>query len=166
MKSAASPTAPSLRRKIFFRRKENKGEQAGVDKAHDAASRRIRGTFPAPFRPAKLQRDFHKAQRRAENTPMIRGVARAREEERGAARWKETSLSHAVKTHDVSYLFASPSASPRSHRDSRRVSKSEKILATSSLRSIPSLCIVSSLGKLRYLTTCPLEIEIRDRAGA
>jgi len=59
--------------KDFFLRKGNNGEQAGrVDKAYDAASRRIRGTFAAPFCPTKLQRDFHKAQRRAENTLVIR----------------------------------------------------------------------------------------------
>jgi len=123
--------------KDFFLRKGNNGEQAGrVDKAYDAASRRIRGTFAAPFCPTKLQRDFHKAQRRAENTLVIRWVARGRR--RGAAKWKGNFAIHAVKTHGVSYLF------PLLRRDSLRVSKSEKILATSSLRSIlRSLCIVS-----------------------
>jgi len=56
-----------LHRKIFFLYKENNEEQAGrVDKVYDVANRRIRGTFAAPFRPTKLQQDFHKAQRRAE----------------------------------------------------------------------------------------------------
>lgn len=64
--------------RFFFSAGKITGDRAvRVDKAYDAASRRIRGTFAAPFRPTKLQRDFHKAQRRAENTPVIRGAARA-----------------------------------------------------------------------------------------
>lgn len=74
---------------------------------YNAASRCIRGTFAAPFRPTKLQRDFHKARRRAENTPMIRRAARGRRRRgwRGAAKWKGNFAIHAMKTHGVSYLF-------------------------------------------------------------
>lgn len=137
-----------LHRKIFFLRKENNEEQAGrVDKVYDVANRHIRGTFAAPFRPTKLQRDFHKAQRRAETHAgdlqdegkMTWRMAQSSEME-GKLRYPCRENSRGV-----SYLFplslGLASVTPRFPPSTK---KAKKILATSSLRSfLRSLCIVS-----------------------
>lgn len=114
--------APSPPEKIFFsfvrgERVTRRSSRQSVRR--DAASRRIHGTFAAPFRPTKLQRDFHKAQRRVGPREHAGDSRAAREESvrRGASggegrgggsakqrNGRETLLS-AVKTHGVSYLF-------------------------------------------------------------
>lgn len=146
MKSVPPRIIPSVERFFFFLRRENNGEQAGrVDKAYNAASRRIRGTFAAPFRPTKLQRDFHKAQRRAENMPVIRRVAKRGGGRRcGATKWKGNFAIHAVKTHGVSYLF--PLSRPRLGRAAipfayQKAKKSWQLAVYDPI--LGSLCIVS-----------------------
>lgn len=102
----------------FFLHNKDKEQAGWVEKAYNAASRRIRGTFAAPFRPTKLQRDFHKAQGRAASTPVIRRVAKRRRcgGWRGAAKWKRNFAIRAVKTHGVSYLFPLSLFRPRPGR--------------------------------------------------
>lgn len=150
-KGIPSRIAPFVEKKFFFLCRGNNGEQTGqIDKAYKPLpAAAFAELLQRHFARLKLQRDFHKTQRRAENMPVIcrDGAERGEGEEkarRGATKWKGNFAIHAVKTHGAELSLSSLSVSPRPHRDSLRVSKSEKILATSSLRSIlRSLCIVS-----------------------
>lgn len=68
-------------------------------------SSHFRASFAALFRSTKLRRDFHKAQRRAENSPVIREWQGERKGWYGATKWKGNFAIHVVKTHGMSYLF-------------------------------------------------------------
>lgn len=99
VKSALRPRSFAARKDFFLLRKGRVTRRSSRQSVRrDAASRRIHGTFAAPFRPTKLQRDFHKAQRRVgprehagDSRAAREGSVRrggARRGEREAAKWK------------------------------------------------------------------------------
>lgn len=88
----------------------------------------FRATFAALFRSTKLRRDFHKAQCRTENSPVIREWQRKRKGWYGAAKWKGNFAIHIVKTHGMSYPLSSLDLGRDSLQESQKFSKLWSIL--------------------------------------